>query len=41
LIKRKRKGTRQEHVEQRQPFNSYPSNEVKGQCLSVAVFDIP
>ncbi|KAF2913398.1 hypothetical protein DAI22_10g081700 [Oryza sativa Japonica Group] len=29
LIKRKRKGTRQEHVEQRQPFNSYPSNEVK------------
>uniref|UniRef100_A0A0E0M772 Protein kinase domain-containing protein n=1 Tax=Oryza punctata TaxID=4537 RepID=A0A0E0M772_ORYPU len=29
LIKRKRKGTRQEHVEQRQPFNSYPSDEVK------------
>ncbi|KAF0892793.1 hypothetical protein E2562_017753 [Oryza meyeriana var. granulata] len=29
LIKRKRKGAREEHVEQRQPFNSYPSNEVK------------
>uniref|UniRef100_A0A0D9XJ85 Protein kinase domain-containing protein n=1 Tax=Leersia perrieri TaxID=77586 RepID=A0A0D9XJ85_9ORYZ len=29
LIKRKRKGAREEHVEQRQPFNSFPSNEVK------------
>ncbi|XP_006661732.1 protein STRUBBELIG-RECEPTOR FAMILY 7-like [Oryza brachyantha] len=29
LIKRKRKGAMEEHVEQRQPFNSYPSNEVK------------
>jgi hypothetical protein len=31
LIKRKqRKGAMPEHFEQRQPFNSFPSNEVKG-----------
>lgn len=34
LIKRnQRKGAMPEHYEQRQPFNSFPSNEVKGEFI--------